>query len=109
MELFVGDPDAPLQVVRVGYTGDPVAVMITGDGLRSDPVTATAADGVLEVPVRVKDPVPGQRRAARVQAGTAEFDFEFTVAEPGWTMHMISHFHYDPVWWNTQEIGRAHV
>ena len=26
----------------------------------------------------------------------------FTVAEPGWTMHMISHFHYDPVWWNTQ-------
>ena len=26
----------------------------------------------------------------------------FTVAEPGWTMYMISHFHYDPVWWNTQ-------
>ena len=26
----------------------------------------------------------------------------FTVAEPGWTMFMISHFHYDPVWWNTQ-------
>ena len=101
-ELFVGDPDAPLQVVRVGYTGDPVAVVITGDGLRSDPVTATAADGVLEVPVRVEDPVPGQQRAARVQAGTAEFDFEFNVAEPGWTMHMISHFHYDPVWWNTQ-------
>ena len=101
-ELFVGDPDAPLQVVRVGYTGDPVAVVIAGDGLSSDPVTATASDGVLEVPVRVVDPVPGQQRAARVQAGSAEFDFEFTVAEPGWTMHMISHFHYDPVWWNTQ-------
>ena len=28
--------------------------------------------------------------------------FVFTVAEPGWTMYMISHFHYDPVWWNTQ-------
>ncbi|MCX6485023.1 MAG: NEW3 domain-containing protein, partial [Mycobacterium sp.] len=28
--------------------------------------------------------------------------FEFTVAEPGWTMYMISHFHSDPVWWNTQ-------
>ena len=25
-----------------------------------------------------------------------------TVAEPGWTMWMVSHFHYDPVWWNTQ-------
>lgn len=24
------------------------------------------------------------------------------MAEPGWTMFMISHFHYDPVWWNTQ-------
>ena len=29
-------------------------------------------------------------------------DFDFVVAEPGWTMYMISHFHYDPVWWNTQ-------
>nr|BFE85194.1 hypothetical protein GCM10020093_077950 [Planobispora longispora] len=25
-----------------------------------------------------------------------------TVAEPGWTMFLVSHFHYDPVWWNTQ-------
>ena len=24
------------------------------------------------------------------------------IAEPGWTMVMVSHFHYDPVWWNTQ-------
>ena len=34
------------------------------------------------------------------------------VAEPGWTMWMVSHFHYDPVWWNTQAqytdgLGRA--
>ena len=28
--------------------------------------------------------------------------FEFVVAEPGWRMFMIAHFHYDPVWWNTQ-------
>ena len=27
---------------------------------------------------------------------------EFTAAEPGWTMYLVSHFHYDPVWWNTQ-------
>ena len=25
-----------------------------------------------------------------------------TAAEPGWTMWMVSHFHYDPVWWGTQ-------
>ncbi len=40
----------------------------------------------------------GEKRSARA----GEFGFEFTVAEPGWTMYMISHFHYDPVWWNTQ-------
>jgi hypothetical protein len=27
---------------------------------------------------------------------------KFEVAEPGWSMFMVSHFHYDPVWWNTQ-------
>ncbi len=42
--------------------------------------------------------VPGEIRLARV----GDDRFEFTVAEPGWTMYMISHFHYDPVWWNTQ-------
>ena len=41
----------------------------------------------------------GERRTGQINdQGT----FEFVVAEPGWTMHMISHFHYDPVWWNTQ-------
>lgn len=34
----------------------------------------------------VNDSVPGQ----------------ITVADPGWTVWMIPHFHYDPVWWNTQ-------
>ena len=34
--------------------------------------------------------------------GFDSIPFDFVVAEPGWTMYMISHFHYDPVWWNTQ-------
>ena len=100
MDLFVGDPDAPLQVVRV--TGASGPVRVDGDGLRSVGEPVPAADGVLEVPVRVDGPVPGQKRAARVLAGDTETPFSFEVAEPGWTMHMISHFHYDPVWWNTQ-------
>ena len=101
-ELFVGEPDTPLQLVTVRYSGERAAVRISGDGLSSvgDPVAV--GDGLLEVPVRVDDPVPGQRRVARVVAGGAELEFDFTVAEPGWTMYMISHFHYDPVWWNTQ-------
>jgi alpha-mannosidase len=27
---------------------------------------------------------------------------ELVVREPGWVMYLVSHFHYDPVWWNTQ-------
>ncbi|HTW09967.1 MAG TPA: NEW3 domain-containing protein, partial [Acidimicrobiales bacterium] len=27
---------------------------------------------------------------------------ELVVREPGWRMLMVPHFHYDPVWWNTQ-------
>lgn len=70
---------------------------VTGDGVSGE-AAAAPGDGVAEVGVTVADAVPGERRAAR--AGDVEF--EFTVAEPGWTMYMISHFHYDPVWWNTQ-------
>ena len=107
-ELFVGDPDDPLQIVRVHYTGAaaPVEVRVEGDGLSTpDPAIAGAGDGMVEVAVRVDGPVPGRRRRARAVAGSTaavEFVFEFEDAERGWTMHMISHFHYDPVWWNTQ-------
>ena len=103
-ELFVGDP--PSQIVRVSYAhaAAPTAVRVSGEGVETlSPVTVAAGEGSVEVAVRVADPVPGQRRAARVLSGeTAPFDFEFVVAEPGWTMFMVSHFHYDPVWWNTQ-------
>jgi alpha-mannosidase len=34
--------------------------------------------------------------------GEARQQAELQVREPGWTMYMVSHFHYDPVWWNTQ-------
>jgi alpha-mannosidase len=100
-DLFVGAADDPLQVVRIRFTGDPVDIRIDGDGLQvSGPPVVD--DGVIELPVRVADAVTGERRAARAVAGGAELEFEFEVAEPGWTMFMVSHFHYDPVWWNTQ-------
>ncbi|QZA08439.1 alpha-mannosidase [Mycolicibacter heraklionensis] len=98
-EKFVGPADAPLQLVRVDYRDADVATLlrIDGDGLAGETVAEPGA-GVVEVPVTVENPVPGQQRAARVN-GTG---FTFTVAEPGWTMFMVGHFHYDPVWWNTQ-------
>ena len=103
-ELFVGPPDAPLQLVRVTYSGrHPPPLAVQGDGLTTPAaVPADRAGKVVEVPVAVDRPVPGQQRAARVVGDGVSVPFTFTVAEPGWTVFMISHFHYDPVWWNTQ-------
>lgn len=98
-ELFAGPQDAPRQLVRVRYAdcASPTPVQVRGDGLSGEAIAA-AGDGTVEVPVDVEGGVPGEVRRARV----GSVDFDFTVAEPGWTMYMISHFHYDPVWWNTQ-------
>src|SRR5271167_3524352 len=99
-ELFVGPADAPLQLVRVTVSGvtEPATVRVDGDGLSGEAV----GQDVIEVPVAVEHPVVGQRRAAQVHLASSATSFDFVVAEPGWTMFMISHFHYDPVWWNTQ-------
>lgn len=98
-ELFAGPADEPRQLVRVTYAGcpSPGTVQVTGDGLVGA-AQAEPGEGTVEVPVVVERPVPGEIRRARA----GDLDFDFTVAEPGWTMYMISHFHYDPVWWNTQ-------
>jgi alpha-mannosidase len=102
-ELFTGPPDAPLQLVRVTHTGGAAQVRVDGEGLSTpSPMAIDGADGTVEVAVAVSRPVVGEQRSARVVAGDVETPFVFTVAEPGWTMYMISHFHYDPVWWNTQ-------
>jgi alpha-mannosidase len=104
-ELFTGPPDELRQVVRVSYTGcvEPTAVRVLGDGLETvDSPVAAPGDGSVEVSVRVADAAVGELVGARAVAADAELAFDFTVAEPGWTMFMISHFHYDPVWWNTQ-------
>ncbi len=102
-ELFVGLPDAPLQLARVTVSecAEPTLVRIDGEGLSGQAV-AEIGQEIVEVPVMVERPVVGERRAARVHAGHTSTPFEFIVAEPGWTMFMVSHFHYDPVWWNTQ-------
>jgi alpha-mannosidase len=102
-ELFVGPAQASLQLARVVVTGvvEPTSICIEGDGLAGEAMAAPG-DEVVEVAIAVAEPVAGQRRAARVDADGASVTFAFTVAEPGWTMFMVSHFHYDPVWWNTQ-------
>ncbi len=108
-ELFAGTVAAPLQVVRVSFAGaGPARVHVEGRGLSTPAPADVLAEGEtgVEVGVDTGGAAPGTTLPARavVASGTdrAELDFALVVAEPGWTMHMVSHFHYDPVWWNTQ-------
>jgi alpha-mannosidase len=73
------------------------------------PADGSPGDGglVAEVPITVAAPHgPGSRLQVTViaedAAARAEHTAEVTVAEPGWTIWLVCHFHYDPVWWNTQ-------
>ncbi|WP_426505353.1 glycoside hydrolase family 38 C-terminal domain-containing protein [Dactylosporangium sp. McL0621] len=88
-ELFIGDR----QVVRVFDVEGPATVR--GDGVSGE------GTGPGEIPVSVDAP-PGTVVPITVEAGGETGHGELVVAEPGWTVWMVSHFHYDPVWWNTQ-------
>ncbi|MGP3691480.1 NEW3 domain-containing protein [Streptomyces sp. IBSNAI002] len=85
------------------YAGVDAQAELAGSG--GDP----AVTSVVEVAVRVTPgAVPGDRLPATAHVGTpdglplASYEFELPVAEPGWTLRLVPHFHYDPMWWNTQ-------
>src|SRR5437763_4518968 len=118
--LFAATPAGPRQIVRVTLSGGepgaaaagPVLVRVEGAGistpapLRIDDVSAGTTH-VAEVAVSAAAPyAPGSSRPVTViaegPAGRAEHAAEITLAETGWTIWMVCHFHYDPVWWNTQ-------
>ncbi|MGW0945669.1 glycoside hydrolase family 38 N-terminal domain-containing protein [Streptomyces sp. NPDC002623] len=112
-ELFTGTEDQPRQVVAVDVEHDPgrpVRLSVAGPGVHSvgETVVTVGEDGTVraEISVAADGLAPGERREITVTAEDgallARHTAEFTVAEPGWTMFMVSHFHYDPVWWNTQ-------
>ncbi|MFL6143840.1 MAG: NEW3 domain-containing protein [Labedaea sp.] len=109
-ELFVGAESHPLQVVRVSVTAPDgrARVSIDGAGLTTPVPAGLATNGQFDVEVAVdtRGAAPGTRLPATavLESGTGRLEagFDLVVAEPGWTMHMVSHFHYDPVWWNTQ-------
>ena len=120
--LFAGTAARSLQIMRVTLLGghrdatpgqaSPVVVRVEGAGVTTpDPLRIEGpepgATRTAEVPVAVAVPHgPGSALPVTAIAETpgarAERDTVLTVAEPGWTIWMVSHFHYDPVWWNTQ-------
>ena len=114
-QRFVGSRQEPLQVLVVDVAHTPGRrIRVTVAGVRAagaHPVVvdvATDGQARVEAPIRCDEPV-GTVCPVRVEVHDladdrepVTADGEFTVAEPGWTMFMVSHFHYDPVWWNTQ-------
>ncbi|MEV0225601.1 NEW3 domain-containing protein [Streptomyces sp. NPDC050704] len=114
-ELFVGTRERPSQVLVAEIShvpGRTVHLTATGPGIHSDGEThaSVADDGTVRAEIPMSGGLaPGDRcqvtitaRDAEDPARSAELTCDFVAAEPGWTMFMVSHFHYDPVWWNTQ-------
>ncbi|MFJ3789570.1 NEW3 domain-containing protein [Kitasatospora sp. NPDC090091] len=98
-DLFTGPEDAPRQLLRVTLDGPSTRITVTGPGVYGEAV----GTGPVEVPLEISAAAaPGQRLPVEVRAGGARAEAEVEVAEPGWTMYLVPHFHYDPVWWNTQ-------
>ena len=118
-DLFTASagPGPALQVVRVTVE----ATEVTEEGVTAH-LRVTGAGAGTPRPFGIRLGKPGESRTGEVSAaltgapGTArpvtalaetasaraELAASVTVAETGWTMWMVSHFHYDPVWWNTQ-------
>ncbi|MEV8267763.1 hypothetical protein [Microbacterium sp. NPDC076911] len=112
-DLFVDTPEGCLQVVRVRVEcppgSGPTIVSVVGADVMGDaelpvrsgifcvdvPVSTTGAFAT-ELPARVSLYF-GEDRTWVTSA-----DVTVVVAEPGWSIHLVSHFHFDPVWWNTQ-------
>ncbi len=99
-ELFAGPADAPRQILRVHDLG-PGRDRHRGHGRGPGRTPGVPGTGTHEVPVTT-DAEPGQVVDITVRAHDVQEQTTMTVAEPGWTVYLVSHFHYDPVWWNTQ-------
>ena len=112
-DLFIGTAQRPFQAIRVTLVNEHPAVTeatlhVEGNGVRNpEPFGINGLDPgeerTVEVPIEVAAPYqPGSTRRVSVTVEGAQAEADITLAEPGWTMWMVSHFHYDPVWWNTQ-------
>ena len=113
-ELFAGTVAEPRQVLRLvlqrADTDGAVTVSLLGKLVRGA-FTVPAGDGPaqVELPMTLDaSAAPGDTLTATLRLLDAQGEtlarrpVSVTVAEPGWTMYLVSHFHYDPVWWNTQ-------
>ncbi len=87
----------------VAEVGVALAAPVTEGASRRATVIAELAPGSTAWPASPPATGQGTSAAQGTGRGTAVVaETEIVAAVPGWTMWMVSHFHYDPVWWNTQ-------
>ncbi|GAB76968.1 Alpha-mannosidase [Austwickia chelonae] len=114
---FVSTPDGAAQVVQAELDAPAPAaarLQVRGEGV-SGAVEIAAGDGPrIDIPVEVDSRYEVGMRVPVTVTLTAEDapeaydpdrsvqEIDLEIAEPGWTMTLVNHFHYDPVWWNTQ-------
>jgi alpha-mannosidase len=120
-DLFTGAAQRPHQLLRatlvnqgewLADSSEIVTVRAGAPGVATpEPVAVTGLgpgeERTVDVPLAIDAAYPeGTVRRVTVIAegagGPAHAEGEITVAAPGWTMFMVPHFHYDPVWWNSQ-------
>lgn len=105
-DLFVSVGGSARQLVRVdlgGPAGAQARVVVgrRDSGEEVGSVQASAGSRFVDVPVMVPGSV-GDVIPADARVGQRVTDFDLVIAEPGWSIHLVPHFHFDPVWWNTQ-------
>lgn len=96
--LRVRDGDSFAAGVVIVRQCDPGCEIIFADEFGSFVATASA-DGVASIEVPVRE----GRIRGQVKSGGERIDLDVPVEMRILdTVHMVPHFHYDPVWWNTQ-------
>ena len=104
-DLFIGTRAAPRQVLRATVSRtlvEPIGLTVHGDGVTGAAVVpAGVGVVVVEVGLDLPDVPAGSTLPVTVAVGESRLDTTVTVERPGYTVHLVSHFHYDPVWWNT--------
>lgn len=107
--LTRGPADRPHAVLHAALreplpTGARVLVLNeNGETLAEAQPKANVRDELLALHVPLwSDPAPLPVTVRIAAAQAVETKLTLPRPEPGWTMHFITGFHFDPVWWNTQ-------
>ncbi|HZC25841.1 MAG TPA: glycoside hydrolase, partial [Actinopolymorphaceae bacterium] len=103
-DLFVGTVEVPRQVLRATLSRtseQPARLTVVGAGVAGEAMVPAGAGVVtVEVGLTLPDVAPGTALPVTVGVGSTKLDTAVVAERPGHTLHLVSHFRYDPVWWD---------